>query len=90
MNSGFPAILTAQLAEPCLALLDNLLAPLICIISGFLQQQFGPLRILMVSCVPYTAGWIAAAMATHAHHIYIIYIKVHNFVSIYFFISEYL
>ena len=51
--------------------LDNLVAPLICIISGFLQQQFGPLRILMISCVPYTAGWVSAAMATSAHHLYI-------------------
>jgi len=83
MNSGFPAILTPQLAEPCseftvsldqeswIVSLDNLLAPFICIASGFLQQKFGPLKILMFSCLPYTAGWITAAVATHAHHLYV-------------------
>ena len=100
MNSGFPAILTPQLAEPCSEFtitldqeswigqhllsqattanyflipvsLDNLLAPFICIASGFLQQKFGPLKILMFSCLPYTAGWITAAAATHAHHLYV-------------------
>ena len=51
--------------------LDNLLAPLICITSGFLQQKFGPLRLLMFSCIPYTVGWFAAAMARDAYHLYI-------------------
>ena len=51
--------------------LDNLLAPLICITSGFLQQKFGPLRMLMFCCVPYSAGWMVAAMARDAYHLYI-------------------
>ena len=51
--------------------LDNLLTPLICISSGFLQQKFGPLRLLMFSCIPYTVGWFAAAMARDAYHLYI-------------------
>jgi len=83
MNSGFPAILTPQLAEPCsefqisldqeswIVSLDNLLSPLICITSGFLQQKVGPLKILMFSCIPYTIGWLAAALATCANHLYV-------------------
>ena len=57
MNTGFPAILTPQLRENCsefpiteeeeswIVSIDNLATPLICILSGFLQQTFGPLRV---------------------------------------------
>jgi len=82
MNSGFPAILTPQLGEPCaefaitpdqeswIVSLDNVLTPLVCITSGILQQKFGPLRVLMFSCLPYTLGWIVAAMARGAEELY--------------------
>ena len=66
MNTGFPAILTPQLRENCsefpisvdeeswIVSIDNLATPLICILSGFLQQKFGPLRVsvlLILDCV---------------------------------------
>jgi len=83
MNSGFPAILTPQLGEPCsefsismdqeswIVSLDNILTPLICITSGLLQHKFGPLRVLMFSCLPYTLAWIATAVATGAWELYL-------------------
>jgi len=83
MNTGFPAILTPQLQEPCSELqitsdqeswivsLDNLLSPLVCICSGFLQHKFGPLRILTFSCFPYIFGWLTAALAYKVEHIYL-------------------
>lgn len=82
MNSGFPAILTPQLGEPCaefsitpdqeswIVSLDNVLTPLVCITSGLLQQKFGPLRVLMFSCLPYTLGWVVAATARGAQELY--------------------
>jgi hypothetical protein len=57
MNTGYPAILTPQLREKCsefpitldeeswIVSIDNLATPLVCILSGFLQQKFGPLRV---------------------------------------------
>ena len=51
--------------------LDNILTPLICIMSGFLQQKFGPLRLLMFSCLPYTLGWVAASLATSHTTLYL-------------------
>ena len=50
--------------------LDNTATPLVCIVSGFLQHRYGPLRVLMFACLPYTAGWIVAAFATSAEHLY--------------------
>ena len=59
MNTGFPAILTPQLRENCsefsitsdqeswIVSIDNLATPLICILSGFLQQKFGPQRVII-------------------------------------------
>jgi len=82
MNSGFPAILTPQLGEPCsefdispdqeswIVSLDNVLTPLVCITSGLLQQKLGPLRVLMFSCLPYTLGWVVAAMARGPTELY--------------------
>jgi len=83
MNTGFPAILNPQLGEPCsefqisedqeswIVSLDNLLTPIICISSGFLQHKLGPLKVLMFSCLPYTLGWITAAAARNVYHLYI-------------------
>ena len=51
--------------------LDNILTPLICIMSGFLQQKLGPLRVLQFACLPYTAAWIAAALADSHHTLYL-------------------
>ena len=51
--------------------LDNILTPLICIVSGFLQQRFGPLRLLMFACLPYILGWVAASLATSHMALYI-------------------
>ena len=57
MNTGYPAILTPQLREnrsefpiseeeeSWIVSIDNLATPLICILSGYLQQTFGPLRV---------------------------------------------
>ena len=57
MNTGFPAILTPQLRENCsefpissdqeswIVSIDNLATPLVCVLSGFLQQKFGPLKV---------------------------------------------
>jgi len=83
MNSGFTAILTPQLWGDCaefdisldqlswIVSLDNILTPLICIVSGFLQQKFGPLRLLMFSCLPYILGWVTASLATSHNMLYI-------------------
>jgi len=82
MNTGYPAIVTPQLEEPCsefkvsldeeswIVSLDNFATPLVCILSGFLQQYFGPLKVLVFACFPYTAGWIVAATADSAHYLY--------------------
>ena len=51
--------------------LDNILTPVICIMSGFLQQKFGPLRVLQFACLPYTAAWVAAALADSHHTLYL-------------------
>jgi len=83
MNSGFTAILTAQLYGHCaefhisldqlswIVSLDNILTPLICIVSGFLQQKFGPLRLLMLACLPYILGWVAASLASNHYILYL-------------------
>ena len=42
-----------------------------CILSGFLQQRYGPLRVLEFACLPYTFGWLVAALSTSAAHLYI-------------------
>ena len=42
-----------------------------CIISGFLQQRYGPLRVLQFACLPYTFAWLIAAFGTSTMHLYI-------------------
>ncbi|TRY81048.1 hypothetical protein TCAL_10367 [Tigriopus californicus] len=83
MNTGFPAILTPQLREPCsefmitenqeswIVSLDNVATPLICLCSGILQQRYGPKYILVSACVPYLLGWIMVVMATNVECLYI-------------------
>ena len=51
--------------------MDNIATPIICIASGFLQHKFGPHRVLMFTCLPYIAGWIVAAFASAAAHLYL-------------------
>jgi len=82
MNSGFTAILTPQLYGSCseflvsldqlswIVSLDNILTPIICIMSGLLQQKYGPLRVLQFSCLPYIAAWISAALASSHYTLY--------------------
>lgn len=83
MNSGYPAILTPQLAEEgsefqitpdqesWIVSIDNLATPLVCVLSGFLQQRFGPLRVLMFACFPYSLGWLFASVATTVNFLYV-------------------
>ena len=51
--------------------MDNTATPIVCILSGFLQQKYGPLRVLEFACLPYTFGWLVAALSTTAAHLYI-------------------
>ena len=51
--------------------LDNTATPIVCILSGFFQQRYGPLRVLEFACVPYTFAWLVAALSTSAAHLYI-------------------
>ena len=51
--------------------LDNILTPVICVMSGFLQQKLGPLRVLQLSCLPYTLAWVLAALATQHSTLYV-------------------
>jgi len=83
MNTGYPAIVTPQLEEPCsefkvtpdqeswIVSLDNSATPVVCILSGFLQQYFGPLRVLVFACFPYAGGWLIAALANSPYHLYL-------------------
>lgn len=83
MNTGFPAILTPQLREPCsefritenqeswIVSLDNVATPLICLCSGILQQRYGPKYILVSACVPYLLGWIMVGLASNVEYLYI-------------------
>ena len=83
MNTGFPAILTPQLAEEGAELtisadeeswivsLDNLATPLVCVASGCLQQLVGPKTVLLASCFPYVLAWITCAQATGVHQLYL-------------------
>ena len=87
MNTGFPAILTPQLAEEGAAesllptitadeeswivSLDNLAAPLVCVASGCLQQVVGPKAVLLVSCFPYFFAWIACSQAAQVYQLYL-------------------
>ena len=83
MNTGYPAIVTPQLEEPCsefpitadqeswIVSLDNFATPVVCILSGFLQQYFGPLKVLVFACFPYALGWVVAAVAVSAEYLYL-------------------
>jgi len=83
MNSGFPAILTPQLREDCsefsisedqeswIVSLDNLFTPLICILSGPVQQKWGSRTMLILCCIPYFVSWFLTAMANSYYVLYL-------------------
>ncbi|XP_023343548.1 facilitated trehalose transporter Tret1 [Eurytemora carolleeae] len=82
MNSGFPAILTPQLREDCsefnitvdqeswIVSLDNILTPIICVLSGPIQQRWGPRSCLVLCCFPYFISWLLAALAANHYILY--------------------
>ena len=86
MSSAFPAIVTPQLNQDCsdftispdqeswIVSVDNLMTPLVCLLSGLLQSQAGPRACLRLTCLPYLTAWILTALAGHYHHVWIIYI----------------
>ena len=51
--------------------LDNVVSPVCCIISGFMQQKLGPRIVLIWTCLPYILGWISAIMTQHFHSVFI-------------------
>ena len=50
--------------------LDNTVTPFVCILSGYLQHRYGPLRVLEFACLPYTAGWLVAAFSKSPYYLY--------------------
>lgn len=56
---------------------ENVSTPIICVMAGFLQQKFGPLRVLMFCCVPYCFGWFITAMADSVQHLYLARSLIH-------------
>ena len=43
--------------------MDNLISPIVCIVSGSLQHIFGPKKVLMLNCFPYLFSWTLAVLA---------------------------
>ena len=54
---------------------DNLMTPLVCLLSGLLQSQVGPRTCLLITCLPYLAGWVTAALAGEYHSLPLLYIS---------------
>ena len=55
--------------------IDNLISPIICIISGSLQQRFGPRTILMINCLPIIFSWSLPVLAGVYKSIWLLYIS---------------
>ena len=55
--------------------IDNVVSPLSCIISGYLQQKIGPKHVLVLTCLPYLLGWLAAVSAQYIHTVYLLYLS---------------
>ena len=88
MSSGYPAITTPQLTANCtgnltiskdqeswIVAIDSVVSPVTSILSGYLQQDFGPRQILILTCVPYLAGWVSAALAGQFNNLYLLYVS---------------
>ena len=84
MTSGYPAITTPQLTANCTNLtisrdqeswivaIDSVVSPVTSVMSGYLQQYFGPRQILVMTCLPYLAGWVSAALAGQYNSLYLL------------------
>ena len=55
--------------------IDNVVSPISCIVSGYMQQKIGPKHVLVVTCLPYLLGWLAAASARYIPTIYLLYLS---------------
>ena len=55
--------------------IDNIISPIICILSGSLQQKFGPRTILLLNCLPYLLAWIGAALSGVYKNVWFLYIS---------------
>ena len=55
--------------------MDNIVSPLACLSSGYLQQKFGPRNILLLTCVPYSLSWIGSALAGHLKSVTLLYLS---------------
>ena len=87
MTSGYPAITTPQLTGNCTNLtisrdqeswivaIDSVISPVTSVMSGYLQQYFGPRQILVLTCLPYLAGWVSAALAGQYNNLYLLYVS---------------
>ena len=42
---------------------------------GYLQHHYGPRDTLLLTCVPYIAGWISAALAGHYSSLFLLYLS---------------
>ena len=59
--------------------MDNIVTPLSCILSGHLQQRFGPRKILMLTCFAYVLAWICAFLSGYFEWIVLLYISRYTF-----------
>ena len=55
--------------------IDNVISPIICILSGSLQEKFGPRTILRLNCLPYLLAWIGAALSGAYKNVWFLYIS---------------
>ena len=59
--------------------MDNIVTPLSCILSGHLQQRFGPRKILMLTCFAYILAWICSFLSGYFEWIVLLYISRYTF-----------
>ena len=83
MNTAFTAVLTPQLMEnqtefsisedeeSWIVCIDNFIILFMSILSGVLQTKYGPMRVLQLTCLPYTIGWIIASISSNVWLIYL-------------------
>ena len=64
------------LHKACLSVaMDNIVSPLACLSSGYLQHKFGPRKILLLTCVPYALSLIGATLAGHLRSVTLLYLS---------------